>query len=351
VLGIARDADEKAIKDAFRTLALKYHPDRSKEPGAEERFKEIAEAYAVLSDPKKRADYDSGGFASVAGVSAEDLFGGIDFDSIFGGMGLGFGGGLFDRFFRRAPAGPPRGEDIEVVAAVPLERIASGGQYPIRFHRTGPCRQCQGSGAKAGTHPRTCPTCHGSGQKVSSRREKGVLFRQSVTCPECRGLGTLIDSPCPACGGAGTVAIEESLSVTIPKGADEGLLLRIPGKGQASDQPGGIPGNLLVMVRSLPDARFERDGADLWHEEPLDIADAVLGSELSVPTLDGALTVKVPAGTQPDAQLRLRGKGLPRFGESGRGDLYVRLAIAVPQRLTADERKLWERLRTMRAKH
>jgi molecular chaperone DnaJ len=349
-LGISRDADAKAVKEAFRTLALKYHPDRNREPGAEERFKEIAEAYAVLSDPKKRADYDAGGFAGVAGVSPEDLFGGVDFDSIFGGMGLGFRGGLFDRFSRRAPEGPAHGDDIEILATIPLERIATGGQHPIRFQRMVPCPECHGSGAKAGTQPRPCPVCKGSGQKVSTRRERGVLFRQSVTCPDCRGQGSFVDAPCPGCGGRGIVPSDEALAVTIPAGAEDGLVLRISGKGHPSGEPGGIPGNLLVVVRTAPDARFVREGADLWHREPVDIVDAVLGTERPVPALDGALTVKIPAGVQPDAQLRLRGKGLPRFGTSGRGDLYVQVAIAVPQRLSAEERKLWERLRLVRSK-
>ena len=349
VLGIARDADAKAIKDAFRALALKYHPDRNKEPGAEARFKEIAEAYAVLSDPKKRADYDAAGFAGVGSVSPEDLFGGIDFESIFSGMGMGgFGGGIFDRFFRQRESGPQRGEDIEVIADVPLEVIAKGGEYPIRFQRSGTCGTCHGNGAKPGTQPRKCPTCNGSGQKVTSRRDKGVLFRQSVTCPDCRGRGSFIDSPCPACRGGGTVEVHESLAVTIPKGAEDGLILRIPGKGYPSEHAQGRPGNLLVVIRTQADPRFERNGADLWQLTPLSIVDAVLGTDLLVATLDGPLTVKIPAGTQADTPMRLKGKGLPRFGESGRGDLYLRLNLAVPQRISSEERKLWEELRRLR---
>jgi molecular chaperone DnaJ len=349
VLGVERGADARAIKDAFRTLAMQYHPDRNKSPGAEERFKEIAEAYAVLSDPKKRAEYDAGGFAGVAGFTPEDLFGGIDFESIFGDLGFGAGEGLFERFFGRQRAGPPRGPDIEIEAIVPLERIAQGGEETIRYGRLASCAQCGGSGAKPGTQPRVCSTCKGSGRKTTTRHEQGVILRQTVTCPDCHGAGRLIDKPCPECGGRGRVRLEESLAVSIPVGADDGLVLRVPGKGYASDTVGGEPGDLLVIVRGAADARFARRGADLWRDESLEVGDAVLGTELRVPTLDGPLTVKVPAGTQPESQLRLRGKGLPRFGERGHGDLYLRLAVRLPERLSAEEKRLWEKLRALRA--
>ena len=202
--------------------------------------------------------------------------------------------------------------------------------------------------SKAGTQPRACSACNGTGQKVSSRSEQGVFIRQSRSCPDCGGRGSIIDAPCPACAGSGTVTHEESLAVTVPAGAEDGLVLRIPGKGYASEQHGGTAGDLHVIVRSAPDARFQRDGADLWREERIDVTDAVLGTELRVPTLDGPLSVKIPPGTQPDAQLRLRGKGLPRFGARGRGDLYLRLAVGLPERLASDERELWEKLRTRR---
>ncbi|MDA8107204.1 MAG: Hsp70 family protein [Betaproteobacteria bacterium] len=238
---------------------------------------------------------------------------------------------------------------IEIDAVVPLETIAGGGEQRIRYERLDTCRDCGGSGAKAGTRPRTCPACKGTGQKVTDRREQGVLIRQSRPCPGRGGRGSIIDTPCSACGGRGTVPREESLAVTIPPGAEEGLVLRIAGKGYASEEPGGVPGDLHVVVRSAPDARFERDGADLWRTESLGVADAVLGTELRVPTLEGSVSVKVPPSTQPGAELRLRGKGLPRFRARGRGDLYVRLAIGVPERLTAEERRLWEKLRALRA--
>ena len=350
MLGVARSADEKAIKDAFRKLAMQYHPDRNKAPGAEERFKEIAEAYAVLSDPRKRAGYDAGGFAGVSGFSAEDLFGGIDFDSIFGDAGFDLGGGLFERFFGHRRRGPQRGADIEIEARVPLERIATGGEAPVRFQRLATCAECNGSGARAGTQPRACATCKGTGLKETARREQGVFIRQSSTCPDCRGRGRVIDRPCSACGGSGKLRRDESLVVRVPPGAEDGLALRVPGKGNPSEQPGAAPGDLLVIVRSAPDERFQRDGADLWRVQALDVADAVLGAELQVPTLEGTITVRVPPGTQHDERLRLRGKGLPRFGGRGRGDLYLRLAVALPEKLSSEERKLWEKLRALRAK-
>jgi len=215
VLGIPRDADASAIKDAFRQLAMKYHPDRNKSPDAEERFKEIAEAYAILSDPKKRSEYDTRGHAGVAGFSAEDLFSGIDFGDIFGNhfadFGFGSGDGLFDRLFRQRQ-GPSRGRDLEVRLMVPLERIFKGGEEVVRFSRTAPCPACHGSGAEPGTQPRQCDACKGTGRKVLSQRDDGGMhFEQVTTCPVCHGSGTIIDTPCNHCHGLGRVEKEEIL--------------------------------------------------------------------------------------------------------------------------------------------
>ena len=354
VLGVARDASHKAIKDAFRSLAMKYHPDRNKAPDAEEKFKEIAEAYAVLSDPGKRAQYDHGGFAGVADFTAEDLFGGIDFGDIFGDMGFGFdfgAGGIFDRLFRHRRPGPARGQDLEVELRVPLERIDTGGEETLRFSRTVRCATCAGSGAKPGTEPRRCEACGGSGHRVIShdqKREKGsVRFQQVTLCPECDGRGTLIDHPCPDCQGRGQVEKEEALKVQIPAGIEEGTALRIRGHGMPGETASAPPGDLFVTVRSAPDARFERVGADLWRRETLEVVDAVLGTRLQVPTLTGEVEVRVPSGTQPDEVLRLRGKGLPRFEESGRGDLNLRIEVQIPEQLSAEERSLYEQLRAL----
>jgi molecular chaperone DnaJ len=356
VLGVPKDADAKTIKDAFRKLALKYHPDRNKEPGAEERFKEIAAAYAVLSDPKKRAEYDSHGFAGVADFTQEDLFSGINFEDIFGGFDFGLGGGgLFERFFGggrgRRHAGPARGSNVEVDLTVPLARIASGGEEQIRFTRPQTCPACHGTRAAAGTTPRKCEACGGSGRQTrrETRKEKegSVLIQHVSVCPVCAGQGEFIDKPCPTCGGSGSTFAEERLTVNVPLGAEEGMALRIPGKGMPAEEAGGTPGDLYVVVRSATDPRFERDGADLWRVESISVADAALGTELTVPTLDGTASAKVPPGTQPDTVLRLRGKGLPEFGGRAHGDLYLRLRVHVPEHLSGAQKEAFERLREL----
>jgi molecular chaperone DnaJ len=345
VLGIPRDADVKVIKDAFRQLALKYHPDRNKEPGASDRFKEIAEAYAVLSDPKKRAEYDARGYAGVAGFSPEDLFGGIDFEDIFGGLGVDFGGpSVFDRLFHRRAA-QRQGESLEVNLTVPLEKVLTGGDETIRVGRPAACQACQVSGAKAGTKPRTCAKCGGSGQLVRTQRKGGVSLQQITPCPDCSGRGSIIDTPCLECGGTGQVARDETLTVRVPVGVEEGMALRVPGHGLPAERPGLPAGDLLVIVRTADDPRFGRHGRDLYRVDTIDVVDAVLGTSIDVPTLDGQVSIKVPPGTQPDSMLRLRGKGLPRFGGGARGDLYVRVQVHIPEQLSERHRRLFEEAR------
>lgn len=352
MLGVPRDADAKAIKNAFRSLALKYHPDRNKEPGAEERFKEIAAAYAVLSDPKKRAQYDAGGHAGVAGYSTEDLFGGIDFEDLFRGFDLGFdfGGGLFDLFSRRR-RGPPQGDNIEVDIAIPLEKVASGGVETVRYGRYAPCERCRGYGTADAKPPKACTVCKGSGQQVMAHQKGNVSVRQISTCPVCHGSGKQIGQACPDCGGRGEVEKTESLTVTIPVGVENGTALRVAGRGMASPQPGGVPGDLYVVVRTRPDPRFRHDGADLWRQETLPLTDAVLGTRLEVPILEGGKAqVDIPAGIQPDTVMRLRDKGLPRFGGKGKGDMYLQIRIQIPEKLSREERELYERLRALSGK-
>ena len=349
MLGVARDADEKAIKDAFRTLAMRFHPDRNKEPGATERFKEIAEAYAVLSDPSKRAEYDHRGFAGVSGFSQEDLFGGINFEDIFGGNDFGFGGGLFEQFFGRHRSGPRKGQDIEVHLVVPLSRVALGGEESVRFMRQAVCGECKGSGAERGSRPVTCSSCRGTGRVTRSRREGNgnIFIQQTSICPACHGSGVIVEKPCRACAGSGIVEQTEALAVTIQAGIEDGMALKVAGKGQASMEAGGRPGDLFVVVRSEQDPRFTRSGADLWRTETLSITDAVLGTTLTIPTLDSDASVTVPPGTQPDSVLRLRGKGLPEFRGRGRGDLFLRVKVHVPERLTAKEHELYDKLRSL----
>ena len=353
MLGVAKNADQKAIKDAFRNLALKYHPDRNKEPGAEERFKEIAEAYAILSDPKKRAEYDARGFAGVEGFSQEDLFGGINFDDIFGGLNFDFGGGSpFDVFFHRRRAGPVRGANIEAEIFIPLERVASGGEEKIRLSRPSTCPACHGTGAEGGAAPKACEVCKGTGRITrSSQKEKGnILIQQVSICPACHGRGRIIEHPCLKCHGSGEVEQEEDLTVKIPAGVEEGMALRISGKGMPSPEAGGVTGDLFVVVRSKHDHRFERAGADLLRQETIPLTDAVLGTTLQVPTLDGSVSVTVPPGTQPGAVLRLKEKGLPEFGNGRHGELYLRIEVRLPEQLSREERELYERLRAIGGK-
>lgn len=352
VLGVARDADQKAIKNSFRTLALKYHPDRNKSPEAEEKFKEVAEAYAILSDPEKRAQYDSGGFSSVTNFSAEDLFGGIDFGDIFGDFGFDFSGGsIFDRLHRHQPKGPARGQDIEVQLVVSLDVINNGSEESIRLEHPVRCETCKGTGAEPGSEPRKCEACGGNGQKVISRKESknksSVMFQQIITCPECHGQGVFIDKPCKKCHGSGQVEKKESLKVKIPKGAVDGMALRISGHGMPAPTSNGMAGDLYVIVRTEHDNRFQRAGADLWRTENINAVDAILGTQIDIPTLGKTIKVKVPAGTQYDEILRLRGKGLPKLESTEHGDLKIRIQINIPDKITNEERKLYEQLRDL----
>jgi molecular chaperone DnaJ len=207
------------------------------------------------------------------------------------------------------------------------------------------CTPCRGSGAKAGTQPKQCDGCGGSGRRVTSRREGGVMFQSITSCAACRGRGQTIEQLCPECAGRGEVERDETLTVNIPAGVEEGMALRIPGHGVPSRDPGGAPGDLFVVVHSAPDTRFERDSANLWRREEIPVVDAVLGTSLEVSTLNGHVKVTVPPGTQPGSVLRLKGKGLPEFGGKRRGDLYLRMGVRIPEKPGAEERRLWENLR------
>lgn len=353
VLGVRRDADQTAIKKAFRELALRYHPDRNKAPEAAEKFKEIAEAYAVLSDSKKRAQYDSGGFAGLSGFSSEDLFRGIDFGDIFGryGIDLGFDFGgewLFDRFFGRARRGPAKGANIEINLAVPLDLVFKGGESEVKYRCLDACPSCKGSGGERGSKPKECKVCEGSGQHVETKQEKGVTLQRITMCTACKGRGSVIDRPCKVCGGVGQVERDKTLTVKIPAGIEDGMVLRAPRKGQPSNEKGGIAGDLYVVVSAAPDPRFQRRGEHLWRRETIGITEAVLGTSLEVQTLDGSINVKVPPGTQPGTVLRLHGKGLPEFHGKGRGDLYLSINVRVPEELSPEEHELYEALHKIR---
>lgn len=349
VLGVPRDADADTIKQAYHKLAMQWHPDRNKEAGAEEKFKQIAKAYAILKDPKKRAQYDAQGMEGVAHYTPEDLFGDLDLGELFGDMGFGFGGGsVFDRMFGRRAARPTHGQDLRVQMTLDLDTIAEGGKQPLTVSHPASCPDCHGYGTADGKPPPLCPACQGSGRQVVTRDQdkegQKIRYQQVNICPVCHGSGTEISQPCKSCGGYGRIEKQETIKVTIPPGIEDGTILRVPGHGLPGDEPGIPPGDLHVVVYSRPDARFQRRGADLWRAETIGVTEAVLGTTLSVPTLSAHAKVKVPPGTQPGEVLRLRGAGLPRFQSGGKGDIHVRIEVRVPERLSEEERALYEKL-------
>lgn len=268
-------------------------------------------------------------------------------------MGLdlgGFGGGLFDNFFGRRHHHDNRGSDIRVEAIVPLQMILTGGDQEIRLSHLRACDICHGTGSAPGTAPRSCETCHGTGQLTNVRQKGNVRYQESRTCPTCFGKGKFIDTPCSECKGSGTVDNPETLTVKIPVGAEEGMVLRIPGHGSPSSAAGGTHGDLLVIVRSAYDPYFTRADADLWHSEKINVLDAILGTEIDISTLEGTVRVHVPQGIQHDAVLRIAKEGLPYFGGSKRGDLFIRIKIKVPENISDDERALYLQLRAIAKK-
>jgi molecular chaperone DnaJ len=349
VLGVPRDADAKTIKDAFRQLARRYHPDISTEPDADQRFKEIAEAYGVLSDPARRADYDGQGFAGLAGATAEDLWGGIDFADIFGSGAPAFSG-LFERVFgMQAAAALRRGEDVRTDLVIGLDEVLTGGRQTVTIRRPGPCPQCAGRGSRPGTAPRHCPQCGGTGQLAATGRIGPMLVRRVTTCPHCGGRGRIIDEPCPACAAIGTAVREETVTIRIPPGIPDGAALRLAGHGMPSPVPGGPPGDAYVTIRTRADPRFTRAGADLWYNLHIQAPDAALGLSVAVPVPGGQARVRVPPGTQPGSVLRVAGRGLPRYPGPGRGSLNVTVTLDVPRLLSSRQRQLYEQLRSEHA--
>jgi molecular chaperone DnaJ len=334
VLGLSRGCQVADIKKAYRRLAMEYHPDRN--PGdkrAEEQFKELAEAYEVLSDPEKRTLYDRYGHAGPRQAGFEG-FGGIEdilshFADFFGG---GFGGG------RRGPQVEP-GEDVQEHLTITLLEAAKGCQKPLELTRLVHCGTCGGSGARAGSQPMVCNTCGGRGQVAHNQG----IFMIATTCPTCRGRGRIVRDKCAECKGGGVERKTESITVNVPQGIDDGQTLRVPGKGMAGPS-GGPPGHLYVTFQVEPDPRFERDGDNLITEVPLTFAQAALGTRVSVPTLDEAVALEVAAGTQPGTVRVLRGRGMPNVHGRGVGDLAVRLNVHVPKSLSAEQRALVEQL-------
>ncbi len=346
VLGVPRDASLEEIKSAYRRLAMKYHPDRNPgDPEAEEKFKQISEAYEILSDPKKRAAYDRGDFGTY-----EDLIEGFDLSDAFEIFSRLFGD--FDDFFGTTVRGYPRGEkvysypgeNLRVTVEVSLEEIATGTEKTIRLTHYVPCPDCGGRGFPPGEGLRTCPQCGGSGQLRQVGRSFFGTVTRIVTCPTCNGTGRIPSRICKRCGGEGRIRTTERIKVKIPAGVADGQVLRIPGKGNAGTG-GGRPGDLYVVVRQKPHKLFTRRGNDLVMQLPVGIATAALGGTAKVVGIMGEkYTVKIPAGTQFGDLLRIRGGGLPDIHTGRRGDLLLQIIVVVPERLTREQKAALEKL-------
>jgi molecular chaperone DnaJ len=349
ILGVSKNASKEEIKNSYRKLAMQYHPDRNKAADAEEKFKEISEAYAVLSDDQKRQQYDTLGHAGFdQRYTSEDIFRGADFESIFRDIGFGFGdlfrtffGGGFGRSGFRERSN--RGQDIVYNLEITLEEAAKGAEKEILVRRTEKCEVCGGSGASPGTSPKTCAKCSGTGEVRNMRKNTFVMYVQVTPCAACRGRGTLIESPCQKCDGTGLVGKRRKINVKVPAGIDEGYQLRLRGEGEMAPN-GGKAGDLYVLVHIKPHDLFMRQGDDLWHMLMIGYPQAALGAEVSVPTLDEPAKVRIKPGTQAGETIRLKGKGMPRFRGYGKGDLLVRVGVSIPEKLTSKQRALLEQL-------
>jgi molecular chaperone DnaJ len=346
VLGVQKGASKDQVKDAYRKLALQFHPDRNKSPEAEARFKEISEAYAVLSDDEKRRQYDSFGREGVyQRYSQEDIFRGVDFGEFFRGMGFGGFDDVFAQFFGGTPGRrASRGEDLTYHLQLRLQDILEDSYREIEIPRSEICATCDGSGAKPGTSPRTCSTCGGTGQ-VQKVQSAGFARLVRVTaCGKCGGRGSIIDSPCKDCRGRGTVERTRKIRVMIPGGIEDGQTLRLRGEGNSGEN-GSPPGDLYIMVNVLPHALFVRQDGDVHLRVKVPMVDAILGTELKVPTLYGDLKLTVPEGTQPGTVFKVKGKGLPRPGGWGKGDEYVVVDVEVPRSLSGTQKELLNKFR------
>jgi molecular chaperone DnaJ len=346
ILGISKDATETEIKKAYRKLAMKYHPDKNKDADAEDKFKELSEAYAVISDTEKREQYDRFGHAGIDGrYSQEDIFRNADFGDLgdlFGNIfGRGFGG--FGGGGSQQRHGPQRGSDLRYDLKITLENAANGVESTLNIPRAESCESCNGTGAKAGTSPRRCGTCHGSGQMTRARDTPFGRFMSTSTCSACSGMGETIDNPCPACKGTGKTKKVKKLSVKIPKGADNGLRLKVRGEGEGGTR-GGPAGDLYVVIHVEAHDHFERGGDDVLYELPITFSQAALGDDIMVPTLHGKVKMNIKAGTQTHSILRLKGKGMPHLHGHGQGDQLVRVIVTTPTNLSGDQKSIFKQL-------
>jgi molecular chaperone DnaJ len=336
ILGLNKGAGEDEIKKAFRKLAVQYHPDKNKgDKAAEEKFKEINEAYQILTDPQKKAQYDQFGTTDFSGGGFD---GGFDFSDI-GGFG-----DIFDTFFgggggsRRRRNGPERGSDIETTISLTFEEAVFGAQKEIAVNRHENCETCSGTGAKSGTSPKTCDKCGGTGQLRTQRNTPLGSFVSMTTCDKCSGKGRVIMDPCSSCHGSGKVRKHKKIKVDIPAGVDTGNVIPLRGQGEHGSN-GGPPGDLYVNIRVASHPVFKRKGFDIYMDANISFGRAALGTELRVPTVDGEVKYSVPAGTQPGTVFRLKGKGVPRVNSHGRGDQYVNVVVEVPKNLNDKQKE------------
>jgi molecular chaperone DnaJ len=349
VIEVTRTATAEEIKKSYRRLAVKYHPDKNPgDPHAEERFKELGEAYDVLMDDQKRAAYDRFGHAAFSQGNAGPGAGGFHdpfdlFREVFGGAGGGAAGGIFEQFFGGANAGGNtrearhRGSDLRYDLQIRLEEAASGCEKEIEITKLDACGRCAGSGAEPGSRAASCPTCGGRGQVISSRG----FFQVSQTCPRCRGTGQIVEKPCKECEGEGRIENTSRIKLKIPAGIEDGSRLRSSRNGEAGIR-GGQPGDLYVVIHVKEHEIFEREEDNLFCELPVKFVTAALGGEVRVPTLEGDGSLKIPQGTQGGALFKLRGKGMPSLSSGIRGDLLVRILVEVPTRLNAEQKKKLE---------
>jgi molecular chaperone DnaJ len=336
-LGVARGASQDEIKQAFRKLARQYHPDVSKEPNAEERFKEMNEAYSVLSDEQKRAQYDRFGRVDNNMGGGQDM--NVNFNDIFEEL-FGFGGGRGGGSRRNAPR---RGRDLQMGVELTFEEAVFGTEREIQFEREETCVTCRGSGAEPGSTPKTCDTCNGRGEVRQVRQTFIVQMVETVTCPKCQGRGQIIEKLCHTCAGRGLERKKVNKKVSVPAGVDNGMQIRLPGEGSPGAN-GGPNGNLFLVVDVKPHEYFKRREDDILLDLDINIAQAVLGAEIEVPSMDGPEKLTIPAGTQPGKMFKLRGKGVPRIRHGGRGDQRVIINVAIPTKLNGEQRDLFEKL-------